>query len=200
MSLYPASPSLATAASDAVIVAVRLADLAAAARRPAAARSALVVAGTEKIRSGELVAFCKLVAAAPAVVRRDGRVQARGKPCDHARLGVLEERLDEAAGPDTIGRAAARIKLEGMAKGAATRTMTTAFAVRAVLLMTLMPEAGYGEVMTALAGDLAVVPWARPWQVPSDTVLSAWRDDRAGNAGSPPRPGPRRRPRRAPGP
>jgi hypothetical protein len=143
---------------------------------PPPARSALVVAGTEKIRPGEMVAFCKMVVAAPAAVRRGGQVQARDKPCDHARLGVLEERLDEVAGPDAIGRAAARVRLEGKVKGAATRTMTTAFALRAVLLMTLMPGAGYGEVMTALAGDLTAVPWASPWQVPSETVLSTWRE------------------------
>src|SRR5205823_2874362 len=51
--------------------------------------------GAGRIRSGELVAFCKVVAVAPAVVRRDGRVQAGGHPAEHARLGVLEERLEE---------------------------------------------------------------------------------------------------------
>jgi hypothetical protein len=30
--------------------------------------------------------------------------------------------------------------------------------------------------MTALAGDLAAVPWGTPWRVPSETVLSAWRE------------------------
>ena len=119
--------------------------------------------------------FCKVVAVAPAVVRRDGRVQAEGKPCDYARLGVLEERLDMIAGPDAIGRLARSVRLDGKVKGLATRLMTTAFALRAILLMTLMPV-GYGEVMTALAGDLAAVPWSRPWHVPSATVLSAWRD------------------------
>jgi hypothetical protein len=134
------------------------------------------VAGTAKIRSGEIVAFCKVVAVAPAVVRRDGRIQADGKPCDHARLGVLEERLDEIAGPDAIGGLAATVTLKGKVKGAATRSVTTAFTLRAVLLMTLMPEADYGEVLTALAGDLAAVPWSRPWQVPSPAVLSTWRE------------------------
>ena len=40
-------------------------------------RSALVVAGTEKIRAGEPVVFLKVVAAAPAVVTRKGHVRAR---------------------------------------------------------------------------------------------------------------------------
>jgi hypothetical protein len=54
-------------------------------------RSAMVVAGAGKIAKGELVVWCKVVAVAAAVVRRDGRVQADGRPCDHARLGVVEE-------------------------------------------------------------------------------------------------------------
>ena len=115
MSLYPASPSLATRVSGAaddllplaagsMMIAVRAGDLVSPAGRPAGAgdRSALAVAGTARIRSGELVAFCKVVVVAPAVVRRDGWIQADGKPCDYARLGVLEERLDE------IGRASCR--------------------------------------------------------------------------------------------
>ncbi len=68
-------------------------------------RSALVATGAGKIRTGDLVVFCKPVAVAVAVVRRDGRVQAAGHPADHARLGLAEERLDALAGrPDTIGR------------------------------------------------------------------------------------------------
>ena len=57
-------------------------------------RSAMVVAGPAPIAAGELVAWCKVVVMAPAVVRRDGRVQAAGRPCDHARLGVGEQELD----------------------------------------------------------------------------------------------------------
>ena len=86
------------------MVAVRAEDLVSPARRPLGEGdwSAAAVAGTAKIRSGDMVVFCKVVAVAPAVVRRDGRIQADGKPCDHARLGVLEERLDE------VGRASCR--------------------------------------------------------------------------------------------
>jgi hypothetical protein len=72
------------------MVAVRVADLAS----PAGAglgkdgRTALVMAGAGRIRSGDAVVFCKPVAVARAVVRRDGRVQAAGHPADHARLGL----------------------------------------------------------------------------------------------------------------
>jgi hypothetical protein len=62
------------------MVAVRVADL----RSPAGVglgkdgRTALVTAGAGPIRSGDVVVFCKPVAIALAVVRRDGRVQAGG--------------------------------------------------------------------------------------------------------------------------
>jgi hypothetical protein len=51
-----------------------------------------------------------------------------------------------------------------------------AAALRAVLLMALMPEAGYGEILSALFGDLAMLPWYVPFAVPTDTVLGTWRE------------------------
>jgi len=139
------------------MVAVRLADL----RSPARVglgkdgRTALVAAGAGRIRTGDVVVFFKPVAVAKAVVRQDGRVQAGGHPADHARLGVLEQRLEEMTGPGVVDELAKTVKLNGKVTGRARRTMTTAFALRAVLLMTLMPEADYTEVLTALLGDLA---------------------------------------------
>ncbi len=47
--------------------------------------------------------------------------------------------------------------------------------IRAVLLMTLMPDADHREVLTTLLGDLVEVPWQRAHTVPSGTVLSTWR-------------------------
>src|SRR6266542_4327502 len=71
------------------MVAVRLGEL----RSPAGAglgkdgRTALVTAGAAGvIGTGDVVVFCKPVAVAKAVVRRDGRVQAAGHPADHAGL------------------------------------------------------------------------------------------------------------------
>jgi hypothetical protein len=59
----------------ALMVAVRLPDLVSPGKRPlhAGDRSALAVAGTEKIRTGDVVVFCKIVLVATARVRRDGR-------------------------------------------------------------------------------------------------------------------------------
>ena len=115
-------------------------------------RTALVAAGAGRIRSGDAVVFLKPVAVAPAVVRRDGRVQAAGHPAEHARLGVAEDRLDALAGQaDVIGQVAAGVTLTGKVKGAARRAMTPALAIRFTLLMTLMPsDADYAEVMAAL--------------------------------------------------
>ena len=130
-------------------------------------RSALVVAGAEPIMAGEPVAWCKVVVVAPAVVRRDGRVQADGRPCDHARLGAAEQELDRRCGPGTIDRIAAGVRPTGKIKAVARREMSVAFTIRAVLLMTLMPDADAREVLTTLLGDLPAVPWRRAHAVPS---------------------------------
>ena len=159
------------------VVAIRLADLACPAG-PAAAqagRTALVVAGTPQIRAGEQLVFLKMVAVAPAVVRRDGQVQAGGHPADHARLGALEQQLDDLAGPGVIDEIAAQATLGGKVKGEVRRSMTAAAAIRATILMALMPGAGYAGVLAAVFGDLVLVPWQRPFQIPTPKVLGTWR-------------------------
>jgi len=179
VSLYPAVPFPATPAAvadgwpaglaGAGIVAVRVADLACPLRRPRREgdRAALTAAGAGKVRPGDLVVFLKPVAVAPAVVRRDGKVQAGGHPADHARLGIIEQQLDEMTGqPGVIGLVAAQTVPRGKVKGSARRSMTMAAALRAVLLMTLMPDAGYGEILRALFGDLALLPWQAEFAVP----------------------------------
>lgn len=138
-------------------------------------RSAMVVEGAGEIRTGDLVAFCQVVVVAPALVRRDGRVQADGRPCDHARLGAAEVELDARCGPDTIERIAAGVRLTGKIKGLARRELSVAFTLRAVLLMTLMPDADARQVMATLLGSLLAVPWRRAHALPSGTVLSRWR-------------------------
>jgi hypothetical protein len=161
------------------MVAVRLGDL----RSPAGAglgrdgRTALVAAGAGRVRTGDVMVFCKPVAVARVVVRRDGRVQAGGHPADHVRLGVAEQQLDALTGtPGLIEQVAGSVSLRGeKVKGKARRAMTCALAIRFTLLMTVMPDADYPEVLAALLGDLAVVPWQRPYRVPAATVLSTWR-------------------------
>jgi hypothetical protein len=138
-------------------------------------RSGMVVEGAGRIKSGDLVAFCKVVVVAPARVCRDGRVQAGGRPCDHARLGAAEVELDAACGPEAIERVAAGVRPAGKIKAKARREMSIAFTIRAVLLMTLMPDADARQVMGTLLGDLLAVPWRREHAVASGTVLSSWR-------------------------
>jgi hypothetical protein len=161
----------------ALVIALRLADLVSPAGRPVAeaARTALVVAGTPRIRTGDELVFVKVVAVAPAVVRRDGRVQAGGHPADHARLGALGQQLGELLGPGVIDEIAAQATLAGKVKGKARRAMTCALTIRASILMALMPDADYGGVMAALLGDLVLMPWQHPYQVPTAKVLSTWR-------------------------
>ena len=160
------------------MIAIRLADLRSPARHGSGkdGRTALTAAGTGPVRSGDLVVFCKPVAVAPALVRRDGRVQAAGHPADHVRLGVIEQQLDEMTGvEDTIGQVAAQVTPRGTVKGTARRAMSIAAALRGSLLMTLMPHADHAEILAALFGDLAAVPWQAPFTVPAGTVFSAWR-------------------------
>jgi hypothetical protein len=151
-----------------LMVAVRLADPVSPLRngRPLGEgdRSALVVGGTEKIRTGDVTVFLQVVAVVAARVRRAGRVQAQGSPAAHATLGPLEEWLEEKARPGVIDGIAERAVLrEKYVKGERERLLAGAFMIRVIVLMTLMPDAGVREVIIALAGDLALVPWARAW-------------------------------------
>jgi hypothetical protein len=38
------------------------------------------------------------------------------------------------------------------------------------------PDAGYAEVLETLLGDLVLVPWQRPCQVPTAAVACTWRE------------------------
>jgi len=189
VSSYPAGPrSVSSIAGDgevpgggALMVAVRPGDLVSPLRngRPleAGGRSALVIAGTGKIRTGDTVVFLKVVAVAPAQVRRDGRVQAQGSPAGHATLGPLEEWLGRQAGPGVIDRIAERAVLrEQYVKGERERLLARAFMIRVIVLMTLMPDADIREAVIALAGDLAGVPWARAWVPASARACGDWRN------------------------
>ncbi|MGH3179242.1 MAG: transposase domain-containing protein [Streptosporangiaceae bacterium] len=186
MSSYPAAGCRASVSADGrdlpagVMVAVRLSDLVSPLRSRAPLgggdRSAIVVAGTEAIWTGEPVVFLKVVAVTPAVVTRKGQVRAAGSPCGHAALGPLEDWLEEQAGPGVIGGIAERAVLdERFVKGERERLLTAAFMIRVLVLMTLMPEAQLSDVIIALAGDLALVPWSRQWRPASERACLDWR-------------------------
>jgi len=139
-------------------------------------RPALVVAGTEKIRAGEPVVFLKAAAVAAAVVARKGQVRAAGSPCGHARPGTLEDWLDSRAGPGVIGGIAENAVLDArFVKGGRERLLTAAFMIRVIVLWTLMPEAQPGDVIIALAGDLALVPWSKRWRPAPERACPDWR-------------------------
>lgn len=136
-------------------------------------RSALVIGGTERIRTGGAVVFCKVVAVTEAQVKRDGQVRAKGSPVHHAALGPLEDK----AGPGVTGGIAGRAPLGArFVKGERERLLARAFMIRVIVLMTLMPDARIGDVIAALAGDLALVPWARPWRPASARAAGDWRN------------------------
>jgi DDE family transposase len=61
-------------------------------------------------------------------------------------------------------------------KGERERLLAAAFMIRVLVLMTLVPEAGIRDAVTLLAGDLAMVPWSRPWAAAPERALGDWRD------------------------
>jgi hypothetical protein len=91
----------------------------------------------------------------------------------HATLGPLEAK----AGPGAAGGIAGRAPLAArFVKGERERLLARAFMIRVIVLMTLMPDARTGDVIAALAGDLALVPWARPWRPASARAAGDWRN------------------------
>ena len=102
-------------------------------------RSALVIGGTEQIRTCGAVVFCKVVAVAGAQVRRDGQVRAKGSPVHHATLGPLGERLGSQAGPGAAGGIAGRAPPGArFVQGERERLLARAFMIRVIVVMTLM--------------------------------------------------------------
>jgi len=136
-------------------------------------RSALVIGGTGEIRTGGAVVFLKVVAVTEAQVRRDGQVRAKGSPVHHATLGPLEEK----AGPEAVSGIAEGARLDArFVKGKRERLLGRAFMIRVIVLMTLMPDARVQDAIAALAGDLALVPRARPWRPTSARAAGDWRN------------------------
>jgi len=135
-------------------------------------RSALVVGGTQRIGTRDDVVFCKVVVVAEARVKRDGQVRAEGSPVRHATLGPLEE----VACPGAVSVIAEDAVLDRrFVKGERERLLATAFMIRAVVLMTLVPGTRAEDAVALLAGDLALVPWAKPWHPASARAAGKWR-------------------------
>ena len=149
-------------------VVVRAADL----RFHGDAAVVAVAAGDCGLRSGELAVFCRPVAAAPAVVRRDGSVLAGGWLPDLARLGELERHLGDGVIEAIV---AATLEAGRLRKRGRRRIMSYPLAIRLMLAMSLMPDASYGEALARVAGLLADVPFALEWHVPTSKVVTGWR-------------------------
>ncbi len=172
---YPV-PARAASVSAGMIVAVPLELVASPLKSgrdlDGADRSALVVGGTKAIGTRDDVVFCKVVVVADAQVRRDGQVRAKGSPVHHATLGPLEA----AAVPGVVSGIAEDAGLDGrFVKGERERLLARAFMIRVIVLMTLMPDARLQDAVAALAGDLALVPWAKPWRPASARAAGKWR-------------------------
>ena len=135
--------------------------------------SALVAAGRAGlVSSGQMMTFAVPVVTVPVKVRKSGAVQADGWLPDQVRLGMLETVLGEGVIEELCDQAVAA----GLVTpGERRRLMSLPFIMRAVVAMTLLPDADYPEVIRALAGLLPHLPWARRWQVPTHKTITAWR-------------------------
>ena len=150
------------------VLAVRVADLVSV--DAADGTDLLVPAAAGLVRDGDLVAWCTVVAVAPATVGEDGRLAANGWLPDHVRLGGLEEHLGDGAVEQTVARHA-----PAPAGPERRRLMSLPLVARLVMAMTLMPNASYVEALAQLVGVLPRLPWAQAWQIPQATVVTAWR-------------------------
>jgi hypothetical protein len=131
-----------------------------------------VLAGGPPLRSGEPALFCRPVVTAPAAVRRDGTVLAGAWLPDLVRLGELEAHLGDGA---IEGLVAAELAAGRLPRRQRRRIMSYPLVIRLMIAMTLMPGASYCEALSALAGLLADVPFARDWHVPTGKVVTDWR-------------------------
>ena len=120
---------------------------------------------------GELAVFCRPVITAPAVARRDGTVLADAWLPNLVRLGELERHLGDGVIEDLVGTALER-RLKPRQRR---RIMSYPLVIRLMIVMTLMPDASYCEVLSRLAGLLADIPFILEWHVPTEKVVTDWR-------------------------
>jgi hypothetical protein len=150
------------------VLAVRVADLVPVDAVDGAEVLAPVAAAP--MRDGDLVAWCTVVAVAPAVLDEDGRLGADGWLPDHVRLGGLEEHV----GDGVLDQAVAEFA-PAPAGPERRRVMSLPLVARLVIAMTLMPNVSYVEAFAQLVGVLPRLPWVHGWQMPESTVVTAWR-------------------------
>ena len=122
--------------------------------------------------AGELAVFCRPVATAPAVIRRDGTVLADAWLPDLVRLGEVERHLGDGV---IEAIAAAALEKGRLKRRQRRRIMSYPLVIRLMIAMALMPDASYGEALARLAGLLADVPFALEWHVPTGKVITEWR-------------------------
>lgn len=116
--------------------------------------------------------FCRPVATAPAVARRDGTVLADAWLPDLVRLGELERHLGDGVIEEIMGTAIAEGRLKPRQRR---RIMSYPLVIRLMLAMALTPDASYCESLARLAGLLAGIPFALEWHVPTEKVVTNWR-------------------------
>jgi hypothetical protein len=116
--------------------------------------------------------FCRPVAVAPALVKRDGTVRADAWLPDLVRLGGLEAHLGDGVIEAIADKALRAGRLRPRERR---RLMSYPLAIRLVIAMTLLPGASYAEAVRVLAGLLADIPFTLDWHVPTGKTVTEWR-------------------------
>jgi hypothetical protein len=134
--------------------------------------SGSVIAAGTALAKGEMTLFCRPVAVAPALVKRDGTVLADAWLPDLVRLGGLEAHLGDGVIEAITDKALRAGRLRPRERR---RLMSYPLAIRLVIAMTLLPGASYAEAMRVLAGLLADIPFTLDWHVPTGKTVTEWR-------------------------
>jgi hypothetical protein len=142
------------------VLAVRVADVVAV--EAVDGTGLLAPAAADPVRDGDLVAWCTVVAVAPAVLDEDGRLGADGWLPDHVRLGGLEEHLGDGVLERVVTQTA-----PAPSGPERRRLMSLPLVARLVMAMTMMPNASYVEAFAQLVGVRPACPGPAAGRSPS---------------------------------
>jgi hypothetical protein len=91
---------------------------------------------------------------------------------DLVRQGELERHLGDGVIEAIVDRALGKGRLKRRERR---RLMSYPLVVQLMIAMTLMPNASYCESLARLAGVLADIPFVLGWHVPTEKVVTDWR-------------------------
>ncbi|WP_157488726.1 hypothetical protein [Pseudofrankia sp. DC12] len=196
-------PGVAGGLAGAGLVALRAGDVAVGRARTAGRRgggqapvaerrSLLTLAdGARPVGQGDDIVIYRPVLRGVARTYDDGQIRVVGRAADFVRLGLLEAEIDRLLGPDAINRlvgelaagndapaagpALAADEVAGGQEGDTARVLTRPVLARALILGMVMADTSWDDVLAALFGELAEVPFTACGAVPAGSGFSRAR-------------------------